>query len=262
MHLTDASGNIAGLFTDGDPLTGVQSTILGAKWCNAVQGELANVVLGSGIALSDAADDQVLAALKRLFGVRGIAAFSTPGAGTWTVPANVTHVFLQMVGGGGGGGAGAAPGCGGGGGAGEGLFATLTVTPGATINYVIGAGGAGGVAGTAGGQAGNGVASSFGALVAAFGNGGAGPGTPAGGQGGLTVSALDGIRISGGDGFDGSVAANVPTGNGGASIFGGGGRAGDGAGFGAKAFGSGGGACYGSAGNGGAGRGGLILLRF
>ena len=65
---------------------------------------------------------------------------STPGGGTWTVPAGVTTVDAIVVAGGGGG-----AGAGGGGGGGGGVLAhtTFAVTPAASVTVTVGAGGAG-----------------------------------------------------------------------------------------------------------------------
>lgn len=65
--------------------------------------------------------------------------FSTPGAATWTVPAGVTSIKISAIGGGGGGGY-SAPAVGGNGAI---VNATLTVTPGATLNMFVGGGGEG-----------------------------------------------------------------------------------------------------------------------
>jgi hypothetical protein len=95
--------------------------------------------------------------------------------GTFTVPDGVTLVFVTGCGGGGGGGAGTpgtndtddwAPGGGGGGGAIASTVA-VSVTPGAALAVVIGAGGAGGASGI-GGQGVDGGDSTFGATLAIF----------------------------------------------------------------------------------------------
>lgn len=75
---------------------------------------------------------------------------SVSGAGTWTCPAGVTSVIVEVWGGGGGGGGASSAAlnnssrAGGGGGAGSYVRATVAVTPGNTYNYTIGAGGLGG----------------------------------------------------------------------------------------------------------------------
>ena len=72
-------------------------------------------------------------------------AFVTPGAGSWQVPTGVTSIEVQGIGGGGGGGGADATGRFGAAGGGGGAFATTTisVTPGQTLYYSIGAVGTG-----------------------------------------------------------------------------------------------------------------------
>ena len=71
------------------------------------------------------------------------------GSGNWTVPSGVTSVQIEVWGAGGGGGSGGAgSGANGASGGGGGAYCkknALTVTPGQTISYVVGAGGAKGV---------------------------------------------------------------------------------------------------------------------
>lgn len=62
--------------------------------------------------------------------------FSSLGSGTWTVPAGVTKIYAEVWGGGGGG-----SGTGGGGGGGY-TAGIITVIPGSSVSYSIGAGGA------------------------------------------------------------------------------------------------------------------------
>ena len=69
--------------------------------------------------------------------------FTTPGTYTWTVPADVTSISVVCVGGGGGGGD-WNNGLQGGGGGGLGYKNNITVVPGTTLGYQVGAGGAGG----------------------------------------------------------------------------------------------------------------------
>jgi hypothetical protein len=64
--------------------------------------------------------------------------FSNFGPGTWTVPAGVTKIYAEVWGGGGGG-----TGTGGGGGGGY-IAGIIIVTPGGSVSYSIGAGGAAG----------------------------------------------------------------------------------------------------------------------
>lgn len=89
--------------------------------------------------------------------------YSVAGTYNYTVPAGVTSLVVTTVGGGGGGQAGngnysGAGGAGAGGGAGSTVTQTISVTPGAVIPVVVGAGGAGGIAGVTGGTSPNGQA--------------------------------------------------------------------------------------------------------
>ncbi len=151
-------------------------------------------------------------------------------SGIWVVPAGITQVFVQLVGGGGGG----AP-CtrsipGGGGGAGgywEGIISGLT--PGQTIEVVVGGGGSGLAAGVTG-QAGTGGTSRFGSYASASGGSGGSNVTGAWSGGAPGVGSPSGWQ--GGWGEDatvlqqGSVYTSVKAGNGGSSYFGGGGHGG------------------------------------
>lgn len=65
---------------------------------------------------------------------------SPGGTETWTVPANVTSITVELWGGGAGGGTGGSSALGGGGG-GAYTRAVIAVTPNSTINYIIGTGG-------------------------------------------------------------------------------------------------------------------------
>lgn len=67
--------------------------------------------------------------------------FRTLGAATWTVPAGVTNILIEITGGGAGG---IIHGGGGGGGY---IMAQFTVTPGEVLNYTVGAGSAGAAGG-------------------------------------------------------------------------------------------------------------------
>lgn len=150
------------------------------------------------------------------------------GSGNWTVPSNVTTVQIEVWGaGGGGGGGGAGSGSNGAsGGAGGGYCKknALTVTPGSTISYVVGAGGAGGGTDETDGVAGGNSSANSGAYVA---NGGAkginGEGSHSGSTAGGTASGGD-TNTTGGSGT--GVAAGNNGGAGGAGANGGAGGAG------------------------------------
>lgn len=99
--------------------------------------------------------------------------------------------------------------------------------------------GAGGTAGNPGGT------STFNGMSAGRGGGGSGVNTPATGTGGTAGTATGGlINIHGGHGSDGQLGSYYSFGNGAASFWGGGGRAGAANGIAAKAYGAGGGAAY------------------
>ena len=172
----------------------------------------------------------------------------------WTVPALVRWVKVRAVGAGGGGGGGDTGYSGGGGGAGGYAEAILPVVPGQTYAVTIGVGGAGGQSGGSGAAGGS---TFFGSnLVAATGGGGGGAGNPDS-HGGMPGQGTAGTFLqSGGYGGDGAAALLIPGGNGGAGVFGGGGRGSDEGGVPAfgVASGSGGGGGYSVLSSGGAER--------
>jgi len=198
-----------------------------------------------------------------LTGIYATADAIVAGTTTVTVPAWATHAEVQIVGAGGGGGYGGTTFSGGGGAAGANVFGRVSVTPGASLTCVVGAGGTGGTSGSTTGSTG-GTSSLTGIASAAGGSGGQGSGTTsAGGAGGAATVIAAGLRgFSGGDGGDGNASnASVQGGNGAAGPFGGEGRTGNGAGAVGAAPGAGGGGAWGSAGGvGGAGAPGAVLI--
>lgn len=200
-------------------------------------------------------------------------------SGTFTVPPNVTTLYISAcAGGGGGGGSGSASGgtssAGGGGGAGQSITKqAYTVTPGATISITVGSGGTHGNGG-AGGGSNPGAAGSAGGntvigtlVTLTGGSGGSGGSGPAGGAPGAgypggcygqdaAAGSFGGHGAStplGGGGFGGRGAQNTAVGTG---------NAGGGNGSG----GGGGGGCYTvstSAGaNGGDGAPGIVIIEW
>lgn len=136
-----------------------------------------------------------------------VAVYSTPGSYTFTVPAGVTQLMVEVLGGGGAGGASANGGsasisgnAGGGGGAGGYSRKLCSVSPGALVAVTVGLGGAA----VASGNGGNGGSSSFGSFCSATGGSG-------GAWGNSTLSAI-GV---GGIGVGGDL--NITGGAGGAS---------------------------------------------
>lgn len=152
--------------------------------------------------------------------------FKTAGTGNFTVPAGVYTLYVEVVGGGG-----CASNCfassatgnvsGGGGGAGGFASGLYSVTPAQVIAYTVGAGGAAGSEGA-------GTSSVFGTFITCTAGGGtsfSGTGTCVGGTGGTGTGGT--IRNqTGGSGTDGSHippsggAPYIGSGNGGASAYG------------------------------------------
>lgn len=113
----------------------------------------------------------------------------TSGSGNWTVPTGVEFVDVLIVGGGGGGSQDSSGGKGGGGGGGETVtLRGFKVTPGDSIAYVVGSGGAG----TGNAYPDDGSLSSFGNIIAHPGKGANGDNTGGtGGEDGTTGGAGD-----------------------------------------------------------------------
>lgn len=133
--------------------------------------------------------------------------FNTAGVFTWTAPAGVTSINVQLWGGGGGGAAtGVANGSGGGGG---GAFtnSTIAVTPGTTYTLQVGAGGAKGTGCATPTDGTDGTNSWFNDSTTLFANAGKGGKAPVGaaGLGGLGGTATSGAGITSYSGGDGSV---------------------------------------------------------
>ena len=260
-------------FTRGNPQTGTPATDLDDDYFDMLQEELCGVVEASGASLEKGRHDQLLTALRALllsrknpFGdiksdgtvktaLQNLGLGDTSGyvgrrlstrvftsSGTYTPTPGTKRIRVTITGGGGGG-----CGCkaassnetffGAGGGAGGTTISTMTLTEN-SYPVVIGAGGGGGVGASVGYKGGD---SSFSSLIAPGGEGAGKPGitNTNGGYGG--VPNIGDIRITGGDGGDGQSGNIGVSGEGGASYWGGGGRAGAGGGVSGKAYGSGGG---------------------
>lgn len=75
MHRTEAAGNVAGLYSNGNPALSQPATIVEDTALNAFQEELVNLVLGSGLTLLTTATDnytQVLEAVNTLITSGGV----------------------------------------------------------------------------------------------------------------------------------------------------------------------------------------------
>lgn len=194
--------------------------------------------------------------------------FTASGQYTW--PSGVKRIDVIVTGGGGGGG-----GCqavnntqtfsGAGGGAGGTVIATINATDSGwgpkTYSLTVGLGGIGYTGADTGADGGNSV---FNSIVANGGKGGEKSGikNTSGGAGG---GGSGGTVIYGGYGADGQASTALLTPHGGASYWGGGGRAGAITGMNGQAYGAGGGGGYdseftGTIGKGGNGAGGIIVI--
>jgi hypothetical protein len=164
-------------------------------------------------------------------GLRSFQIFKTGTGATYTKPANVTSILVQMVAGGGAGG-GAASGvsgaAAGGGGGGGGFVQKFIASAASTYTYTVGAGGTAGTAGNNPGNAGGNTTFSGLTDAAVGGSGGNGMASTStaianvalGGLGG-DVNPTDTLAISGGAGQTGIVTLGVgASGSGGYSQFG------------------------------------------
>jgi hypothetical protein len=182
--------------------------------------------------------------------------FTTTGAQSFVVPANVYSIYALLVGAGGGGAGGDSAGGGSTGGGGGALaYGTIPVAPGETLTFTVGAGG---TAGTSGNDGGNGGFSRIARGATTLINAG-------GGEGGAnddTGTVAGGTRTYGatvtntGGGNGGTSGATTDTGGGGGGAGGYTGNGGNGGTSGAGTNGAGGGGGGGGATNSGQGYGG------
>ena len=189
------AGAVAAAQLTNVPLAGIQDDIAVLGFKAAANGSLAKYNLvdqtvdafedASGVDAGSSTDEVRNSTSKYYSGaIAGSATYtvfnSTPGGGTWTVPAGVTSVEALVVAGGGAGGSGYA----GGGGAGGIVHHTsFAVTPGADVTVTVGAGGA---AGNTNAATANGENSVF-STMTAIGGGGGGTTAIAGKSGGLSL---------------------------------------------------------------------------
>ncbi|HEY1035534.1 MAG TPA: tail fiber domain-containing protein [Pseudoxanthomonas sp.] len=83
MHRIDGAGaTIDNKFTEGNPTTGIQATVVTADWANAVQEEIANVIEGAGVVLNKAQNNQLALAISSMIAAAG------GGGGSGTGEAN------------------------------------------------------------------------------------------------------------------------------------------------------------------------------
>ncbi|WCK12334.1 hypothetical protein G6L41_008630 [Agrobacterium tumefaciens] len=180
---------------------------LGAK--NITRSDLTPLKAGDGLAgqvldlVYDGTRFQVAGLLSSAQTPSNVQVFTVAGTSSWVVPAGVTRVVAEVIGGGGGsGGAGTGNHGAGGGGGGYASKFISGLVPGDSISVTVGAGGAAGALN--GGNGGQGGTSSFGPYVSATGG--------AGGVGNTTNGA------NGGGGVGGDININGQGGNGGSTI--------------------------------------------
>lgn len=259
-------------FTRGNPQTGTPATDLDDDYFDMLQEELCSVVEASGASLEKARHDQLLTALRALllsrknpfgdiksdgtvktalenlslvddYGVVGrlLNTQVITSSGTYTPTPGTRKIKVILTGGGGGGSSVIATSFsqtafGGGGGSAATCIGIFDLEDISDFSVVIGAGG---TADNPGGT------STFNGMSAGRGGSGSGVNTPSIGSGGAAGTATGGlINIHGGYGSDGQQGSYYSFGNGAASFWGGGGRAGAANGVAAKAYGAGGGAAY------------------
>ena len=187
-----------------------------------VQSEINAVITGAGLTPSDADLTQLWTAMQKQLVAKGSSrsrlVFATAGAHSFTVPADVTRIYVQLWGGGGGGGgADSTLSAGSGGGGGGYTSGWLNVTPGTVINFTVGSAGVAGAAGGGNGTAGG--TTSFSTLSATGGGGGSGATastiqTTGGSSGSGSGGSFSLTARGGGFGFyvNNSAGANIATG--------------------------------------------------
>ncbi len=197
----------------------------------------------------------------------------TPGTRSFSVPANVYRIRITATGGGGGGDGNQNKNdgnfvSGGGGGAGGTSINDISVTPGQAIQYNVGSGGTAGYFNGPNGYVSAQPGTSticYGVNAAATGGQGAYYNASNSSNGGSPGLGTTGLELYGGYGSDGMAGPLIFAGNGGASAWGGGGRAGTAGGLAGIAPGSGGGGGYGIGGSqtaGGVGGNGFIVIQW
>lgn len=183
----------------------------------------------TGLALSSLADGVItLAKLNSNARFYERITTYTSGSGNFTVPANVTELVVEAIGGGGGGGSGGgSAGRGGGGGSsGEYGVVRMSVTPGASLAYSVGTGGGGGAESSisgAGATGSSGTNTTFNGWTWRGGTGGGGGSASAsytGGAGGQIAALAPLFSSSGGAG--GATAGSSGTAGTGSAAFAGG----------------------------------------
>lgn len=143
-------------------------------------------------------------------GLSSMQVFATPGTTSFTVPANISNILVEVIGAGGGGGGGSEFSSGGQGGGGGYVKALIAVTPGASYTVVVGAGGDGlAYDGESGGPGGDSyILAPDGTTKLASAGGGQGGSGASGGQGGTASGPISGPGNPGGSNNVLTVGAN------------------------------------------------------
>lgn len=206
--------------------------------------DLSNVIdsrgQADGVAPLDGSSKVPLANIPLVPVANGMTSYQVSGSYSWTVPAGVTKVYVEVWGAGGGGGYGLTSKHGGGGGAGGGSYKIFAVTPGDVATIFVGLGGSGGISpGGNGATGGNTTLTLNGYTVTGQGGeGGYGSDPPVGGVGGPGYAGD--VHIEGGTGLTGVVGLGGSGGtNARAGAAPGNGPTFGGAGFGGGGYGSG-----------------------
>lgn len=103
MHRIDtATAAPGGLFTSGNPQTGVRPTVVSPEWLNAVQEAIARTIEGAGVALNKADDDQFTRVVLGSFGItpfrQSVVFGRLSGANQPEILATLTGLDFQILG--------------------------------------------------------------------------------------------------------------------------------------------------------------------
>lgn len=100
MHKIDTSGHVLNRFSDGNPLTGQQATLVDAAFANALMDEIVNVIQHAGIPLAKGTNNQLRDAIIALISGGGsavtAAGVSVADVGSYFDGANVEDVIQQI----------------------------------------------------------------------------------------------------------------------------------------------------------------------
>lgn len=225
MHRIDGPGaTVDNKFTDGDPVGGVQATLVTDDWLNDVQENIMAVLAAAGVTPVKGRAADLNDAIKQVSSGRLLNIQKFTSSGTYTPTLGMTFCIAKVQGAGGGGGGAIPTGAAGysaGGGGASGSYAEgklLASDIGASKAVTIGSGGPGGI----GASGSPGGASSIGALVSAPGGlgGEASPqiasGTPLIVYGGVPGAISTGGTLKNSTGIVGGIGFNASGAKGGA----------------------------------------------